>query len=1129
MIRELTTTTAVLLAAGGVALATRAAAPSGSVAGPTAASGPSAVREAAYRENNVGVAYLEQYNSKEAVEAFRRALEADPTLELARINLAIALFYVPDLPAAKKVATEALAADPGSLRLHYVLALIARLEDEPEVAEAHLRKVLAGDPTDFGANLVLGQVLIDRERYDEALPFLDAAASTEPYNASVAYSRAMALGRAGRRQEALQAMKHFQEIRANPSHTSFGKIYLEQGRYAEAVVSTGAESELVDPRTPDVAFVEKKDAVPARPATASAVTLALGDLDGDGRLDAIEALGGGVRLLHAEGGGRFSDVTGASGVSGPARAAVAGDYDNDGDADLLVVRPEGLALFRNEGGGRFVDATAGAKISARAGLPPTAAFADVDHDGDLDVVVPGLLLQNDGDGTFTDVTARAGLAVEGDPLAVVPTDFDDGRDLDLVVLRRERAPLLLSNMRDGTFADVAARVGLETAGPFRSIAAGDLNKDSYPDLVLGAVGETARLAMSDGHGRFVLQPGPAGSGGAVAAQALDYDNDGLLDLLLVTEAGPRLFRNVGRGWTDVSSVAFKGEAPRPGPAGAALGIADVDGDGDEDVLLATSEGTRLLVNEGGSRHHSFALRLEGRVSNKEAVGVKIDLRAGSLKEKIETSDAVPMVAPADVVFGLGNRPTPDTVRVIWVSGIVQTETEFKAATKEATRTAMSLLELDRKPSSCPYLYAWDGERFAFVTDFLGAGEMGYWEAPGVRNHPDPVEYVRLAPAQLRPRDGRYELRVTNELEEVLYLDRVSLLAVEHPAGVEVYPDEGMTEPPKKFRLFAVRDPRVPRVTDASGKDATGEARAVDRRFVEGFPLLRVRGYAEEHALTLDLTGLVPSHPVLLLTGWTDYAFSSDNVAASQMGLALRSPRLEVETSPGRWKVAVEDVGIPVGRPQTVVVDLAPIALGPTARLRLVTNMRVYWDRIAVAEGGDDLDLDPVRLDPALALLHERGFSREIFVAGKGPLTFDYDSRIAPLPWKEMPGRYTREGDVRALLAASDDAFVVSRPGDEVALSFPALPPAAPGRERTFLLVGDGFSKEMDINSASPDVVAPLPYHGMPRYPYSPADAPARLACRDALQARYDTRVVARPLPPLELAARDHPAAPAADR
>jgi hypothetical protein len=294
---------------------------------------------------------------------------------------------------------------------------------------------------------------------------------------------------------------------------------------------------------------------------------------------------------------------------------------------------------------------------------------------------------------------------------------------------------------------------------------------------------------------------------------------------------------------------------------------------------------------------------------------------------------------------------------------------------------------------------------------------------------------------------------------------------------------------------------------------------VDERFVEGFPLRRIRGYAEEHALTLDLSGLPPTHRLLLLTGWTDYAFSSDNVAASQMGLGLQPPRLEVEASPGQWEVAVADVGVPVGRPQTVVVDLEPIALGETGRVRLVTNMRLYWDRIVVGEAVSVAGMEPLILDPVVAGLSERGFSAERFVDGKGPLSFDYSRVGWASPWKTMPGRYTRVGDVRELLATADDLFVVSKPGDLVTLSFEALAPPGPGRERTFLLLSHGYSKEMDINSASPDVVLPLPYQGMASYPYPDAERPRGLARRDEVQARYNTRVVARPLVPLELAAR----------
>src|SRR5262249_44981784 len=154
----------------------------------------------------------------------------------------------------------------------------------------------------------------------------------------------------------------------------------------------------------------------------------------------------------------------------------------------------------------------------------------------------------------------------------------------------------------------------------------------------------------------------------------------------------------------------------------------------------------------------------------------------------ETSAATPAAAPADVLFGLGTRDRADVVRVVWPSGILQTET--------TVRSPIAIHELDRKPSSCPFLYAWNGTRLEFVTGFMGGGEMGYWEARGVRNAPDPDEYVRIREDQLRPRNGVYELRVTNELEEAVFIDRLQLLAVTHPADVEVFANEGMTDPPK---------------------------------------------------------------------------------------------------------------------------------------------------------------------------------------------------------------------------------------------------------------------------------------------------------------------------------------------
>ena len=396
--------------------------------------------------------------------------------------------------------------------------------------------------------------------------------------------------------------------------------------------------------------------------------------------------------------------------------------------------------------------------------------------------------------------------------------------------------------------------------------------------------------------------------------------------------------------------------------------------------------------------------------------------------------------------------------------------------------------------------------------------MGYWEAPGVRNRPDPVEHVRIRDDQLKQRDGRYELRVTNELEEVLYADRIQLIAVAHPADTEVYPTEGMTDPPRPFRLFATAGAHMPvAAVDDHAHDVLSRIAQLDRRYPDDFALHKIRGYAENHTLTLDLGEPSKDRTLLILTGWTDYAFSSDNVAAAQSGLTLTPPSLEVRDSRGRWKTAIADIGIPVGRPQSIVVDLTGKLSDRNREVRIVTNMRIYWDQILVATSSGKAPMKTTQLDPVSANLRWRGFSAEVSPDGREPFSYDYNRVSFTSPWKTLTGRYTREGDVRELLARTDDTFVISKPGDEIALSFDAskLPPLPRGWKRTFLLYADGFSKEMDINSASPDRVEPLPFHAMKSYPYSPRERyPASLAHRKYVK-RYNTRVVRTELPSID--------------
>lgn len=1091
--------------------------------------------ERAYAANNVGVAWLEQFNFQKGAAAFREALRIEPSLAVARFNLALALLYANDGAAAAQEARAAAALLPSFAGPSYVLGLIAKSAGRASEAAAAFERVVQMDPEDPAANVQLGQVKLQLGDAAGAIARFEAALTFEPFNATAAYNLSVALGRAGRAADARRMLERFQALRESGSAVTFGSGYLEQGRYAEAVVSTGAERELVDRRTPSVRFVAQPPIAAARatPSTPLGRSFQARELDAAGRRGIAAAVAGGIALLDFDADGDPDLVeVGAAGdrlwrndrgrfVELPARlprardgaaglGALAGDYNNDGRTDLLVLRHGRVSLLRNDGAARFSDRTVAAGIQiGPAELPVSAAFVDYDHDGDLDLLLCGYLdlnatraparfpedfpsvaarlWRNNGNGTFSDFTKESKIGIARAP-AVVATDYDERRDVDLMMASETGRVALFKNLRDGSFDDVSRDVGLTAAGRLTALAAADLNRDGRTDFLIGRADGPASLALSTGRDRFRIETAPPALAGIVAARFVDYDNDGLVDLLAWTPRDARLLRNVGDGWVDATSQALA-DAPgmllpafAPGRAGA---VADLDGDGDADIVLRGSRGLQVFRNEGGHRGGALRVRLAAQVSNRSAAGSKVELRAGSLKQRRETFASMPAPAAEDVVFGLGGRPSVDAVRVLWPAGIVQAEIQPPLA-----RT-LTVTELNRKPSSCPYLYTWDGSRFQFITDFLGGGELGHWEAPGVWNTPDPDEYVRIPGDRLRARNGRFELHVTNELEEVLYLDHLRLDVLTHPDGVEVYPNEGLRSAPPPPAIYALRGRRAPvSVRDEHGHDVAAAVAEIDRRAPDDFTLESIRGYAARHALDIVVDDRSGPADVLLLTGWTDYAFSRDNVAASQQGRRLSPPALQVRDGNGGWRTAVAEIGLPVGRPQTIVVDLRAPALRGVRELRIVTDMRIYWDRVAVASIDAAASVRRESLAVSTARLAWRGFSDEATAAE--PFTYDY-ARVSPVsPWRTPVGSYTVEGDVRPLLAGSDDRFVVARPGDDVHVTFdaPAMPTLPAGWTRTFLLYADGFSKEMDLQSASPDAVAPLPFHGMRAYPPPGQRAPA---------------------------------------
>lgn len=1135
-------------------------------------------RESLYRLNNLGVALMEQYKHEDAAKKFREVLAADPKFAVARINLAMAHLFLNEYANALAEAREALKVTPASLHANYVLANALRNEKLYDEAIAAFNTVLAADPRDPATNIQVGQIYAQRQQYEAAIAAFRRALDAEPYNATAAYSLAQALNRSGNQAEGAKMLQRFQQLRASGYATSLGLTYGEKGRYAEAVVSTGAEADLISTEAPNVNFVRadlgaivKTSVKPLSAALgvklnkaefneqrktelvapfSSAITL--GDYDGDNRLDLFaagidEAGKPFVKLLHNDG-GKFSDATEKSRLAtrNPVSGAVFGDFDNDGKTDLALFGYQTLALWKNNGDGSFAD------VGKAAGLPAsypawamTAAWVDADHDGDLDLFagnfadlsqwpVPGdsaifpdgfpgsenKLFRNNGNGTFTDNTAAAGLGGgKHKTTAVVCTDYNNQRDIDFLVVNYGAPAQLFSNQRDGSFKEVAEAVGLKHTGKAFNIAAGDLNKDNFTDFYFTetydldgkSIGELPALFLSDGKGGFksgfgepVVGRVPAGP----AAQVVDYDNDGLLDILCLSHNALVVRRNVGTFRpTDWTNVFPQKESKDLLADLRSFAAGDVTGDGAVDLVAVRSDGTLALLRNEGAEKNYAALNLSGKTSNRSAIGAKAELRSGSLRQKLEVYASSPAPAAAGLNFGLGHRTQVDALQLLWPAGILQSEVAIK------TSAANSIEELDRKGTSCPILYAWNGERYEFVTDFLGGSAIGA-RLPGDRwNYPDTDEYVRVTGEQLKARDGRYSIRMNNQLEEVIYFDAVKLLAVDHPAETEVYPNERLMPAPPfpAFKLYSTRGARPPiKAADDHGTDILPLVAQVDRRYPEDFELLRFKGYAKEHAITLDLGDIVNAKQVLLLlTAWIDYADSTSNMAATQAGVTLTPPYLQVKNAAGEWQTVIPQMGFPAGLPKTMTVDLSGKFLCQDSRVRIVTSMRIYWDRILVDTSDGAGPMTVTRLDPLAADLHWRGFPREYSPDGRKPLIYDY-SVIEPVaPWKAHLGNYTRFGDVRELLLAPDDRYVITRSGDELQVDFDArrLPPLPAGWKRTFLVYADGFGKDMDLNSARPDTIGELPFHGMKRYPHAPGEQYPMTPRHQNYLRRYNTRIV----------------------
>lgn len=1071
----------------------------------------------AVKQNNLGTALMGQQLLERAAAKFDEAYRLDPSLSLAELNKGIALLYLEKLPEAKEALEKAAAQNPKDPHAWYALGLLYRSAAKDQQALDSFERAAVLDPSDPDTHYFLGALYTDLHQPDKALAEFRKALELRPLHASAEFGMARVLQRTGKTAEAHTAFMRYQQITQKKLSSPLAHTYGDEGRdsMVESVKTTAPN---VGPMIP-ITFT----ALPIQ-SGAPGSGACLIDAENNGHQDLI-VMGEGANAIHAyqDKGGSFEPLS-APGLtaSGTGVACAVGDFDNDGLPDLAVAMSDRVLLFKNMGGGKFSDVTRAAGITL-TNHPAGITFVDYDHDGDLDLFVtgkpgpgatPNTVWRNNGNSTFTNWTGPTGLGGSGATVSATLSDINNDRAVDLVVTGS--APTFFANPREGDFK--ATTIYREASLPSTTgVVALDYNKDGWMDIALthaGAPGVTLwRNVDGKKFERVPLPVHDATRGWGLTA--IDFDNDGWIDLAVLVDTGNgpelRVLRNEGaKGFVDVSAQLGLDKLRLHDPR--ALLVADVDGDGDSDLIVTQLHGAPIVLrNDGGNRNHSLRISLKGLADNKSAIGTKVEVFSQGMWQKWEVAGASGYVSQGTPVIlaGLGKMQHADLVRLLWPTGVPQDETDV------ADKTSVAITELDRRGSSCPTLFAWNGKKYTFVTDVIGAGVVGHWVSPTHTNTPDPDEWVKVDGSQLKPRNGYLSLRFGEPMEEVNFLDQVRLVAVDHPAGTEVYPNERfLSERPfaKRETIVSAAAHPVAAAWNNEGRDVSATLRNIDHQYTHDFTNLPFAGFASPHTLTLELGKWTPDNPLrLLLHGYVEYFSASSMYSAWQAGIKPMPPYVEAQLPNGAWKRVIDDMGFPAGLARTIVVNLTGKLPPGTRRIRLTTNLQIYWDQILVDNGADRPGrIRQTELPLVSADLEFRGYPEQIEGKSPGDLTYNYDRISQTGPFMHSRGSYTRYGAVTPLLKAIDNKFVIFGSGEDMDLEFntASLPPLPANWRRDYFFYANGYVKDMDFYEASPFTVAEMPFHGMSGYPYPltehyPNDSP-RMDYQLKWNDRYDS-------------------------